>query len=231
MNRLSTSLILAAVGAAGVLGGWYFASQGYSPALSTTAQGTAVAAPERRPVNAEAVGQSAEVAALRADIKELRTEIGRLSAPSKRQEQDHRHPEQARREEKARVFQEQLTTVEDTFRAEPVDPAWSRQRAGALSRLLEKYPALSGLGAEVECRSARCRVILPSGAGEGSDEALMAFVQDAQEDFAQVDIFPGGTGADAGQTVLHLSPAAPPDPDVDPALQPRMTMVDIHNRE
>lgn len=231
MKRRSTSLVLAAIGAAGALGGWYLAFQGYLPTLSATAQNTAVAAPERRAVSAEAASQSTEVAALRAEIKELRTEIGRQSAPpAKRQEQD-RPPEQAQREERARIFQEQLTTVENTFREEPVDPAWSRQHAGTLSRLLEKYPALSGLGAELECRSARCRIVLPSGTSEGSDEALMAFVQDTQEDFAQVDIFPSGTGADAGQTVLHLAPGAPPEPGVDPAMQPRMTMVDIHRRE
>jgi hypothetical protein len=232
MNRLSKSLVLVLVGTAGALAGRYLGPQELKEPVDVSAAlpGPALAKPPVQPrprAIANASSQAAEMLALRAELQALQAQVARQAASS-RAEPARR--EEVKRKEKARVFDTQLIEAENKFREEPTDPARSRQSSEALNRLLDKYPALRELGAEVECRSASCRISLAAGAGEGSEETLTAFINDAQADFGQIDVFPGGAGAGVGQTVLHLSPGFPPDPDLEPGLQPKIAMITTHSR-
>jgi hypothetical protein len=219
MNTLSKSLILVLVGTTGVLAGHYFGPRDLGEPMAVSAM---LPGPEpvTQPAQPEASGnQAAELAALRAEIKALQAQVAREAAAKS----EPARSEKTRRAEKARIFETQLMEAENKFREEPVDPAASRQSSEAVSRLLDKYPALSAQGAEVECRSASCRLSLPAGA----EATLAAFIDEAQADFGQIDVFPGSAGA-GGQTVLHLAPGNPPDPDLDPGLQSKSSMVITH---
>ncbi len=233
MNTLAKSLFLFAVGTAGMAGGWYLAASQPpqsepAPVAASAEPGSATAAlPGKREERPAQDGQAAELAALRAELRALQTQVRQMPAAMSEQARQQAPAEQATRQERLKVLQEQFAASEEKFRAEPVDPGWSRQGSGNLRLLLQKYPALAGQGANVECRSASCRLTLPAGLGEESNEALTGFIQEAQGEFAQVEMFPDRDGV-LGGTVLYLSPAEAPDPGVDPALQPKATLLIGH---
>lgn len=224
MNTLSKSLILALVGAAGVLAGRYFEPRDVTDpmAISATLPGPA---PVEGPVLPPARdNQANELAALRAEIKALQAQVAYRAAPTPEKARDAEARQAA---DKARVFETQLLEAENKFREGPVDPIAARQSSATVYQLLDKHPALSAMGAEVECRSASCRLSLLAGAGEGGEESLAAFISDAGADFGQIDVFPGGAGS-GGRTVLHLAPGEPLDPNLDPGLQVRSVSVTTH---
>lgn len=231
MNILAKSMLLVAFGAAGTAGGWYLASMpspgtASSPVAASTELEPAAASSAKRAERPAQDGQTTELEALRSELRVLQAQVKQM--PAVTASQARASAEQAARQESLKVFQEQIAASERKFLEEPVDPGFSREGSAGLQRLLQKYPPLSELGANVECRSASCRLTLPAGIGEEARESLMSFIQEAQGEFAQVEMFPDREGGN-GSTMLYLSSAEIPDPGVDPSLQPRVTMLIGHS--